>query len=109
LDELPQLWNVLTGDMSLVGPRPEVPEYVEMFRTRYQHILSVRPGITDIASIRFRDEEELLAQSPEPLHEYVKRVLPAKLDLADEYLQKRSLRLDLLILAKTLLVTLKTA
>jgi lipopolysaccharide/colanic/teichoic acid biosynthesis glycosyltransferase len=109
LDELPQSWNVLTGDMSLVGPRPEVPEYVEMFRTRYQHILSVRPGITDIASIRFRDEEKLLAQSPEPLREYVERVLPVKLDLADEYLQKRSLRLDLLILVKTLLVTLRTA
>jgi lipopolysaccharide/colanic/teichoic acid biosynthesis glycosyltransferase len=109
LDELPQFWNVLTGDMSLVGPRPEVPEYVEMFRTRYQHILSVRPGITDIASIRFRDEEKLLAQSPEPLREYVERVLPVKLDLADEYLQKRSLRLDLLILVKTLFVMLRTA
>ena len=109
LDELPQFWNVLTGDMSLVGPRPELPEYVEMFRTRYQHILSVRPGITDIASIRFRDEEKLLAQSPEPLREYVERVLPVKLDLADEYLQKRSLRLDLQILVKTLLVTLRTA
>jgi lipopolysaccharide/colanic/teichoic acid biosynthesis glycosyltransferase len=109
LDELPQFWNVLTGDMSLVGPRPEVPEYVEMFRTRYQHILSIRPGITDIASIRFRHEEKLLAQSPEPLREYVERVLPVKLDLADEYLQKRSLRLDLLILVKTLLVTLRTA
>ena len=109
LDELPQFWNVLAGDMSLVGPRPEVPEYVAMFRTRYQHILSVRPGITDIASIRFRDEEELLAQSPEPVREYVERVLPVKLDLADEYLRKRSLCLDLQILAKTLLVTLRTA
>lgn len=109
LDELPQFWNVLIGDMSLVGPRPEVPEYVEMFRTRYQHILNVRPGITDIASIRFRDEEKLLAQSPEPLREYVERVLPVKLDLADEYLLKRSLRLDLVILVKTLLVVLRTA
>ena len=109
LDELPQFWNVLTGDMSLVGPRPEVPEYVEMFRTRYQHILSIRPGITDIASIRFRHEEKLLAQSPDPFREYVERVLPVKLDLADQYLQKRSLRLDLLILLKTLFVTLWTA
>jgi lipopolysaccharide/colanic/teichoic acid biosynthesis glycosyltransferase len=80
-----------------------------MFRTRYQHILSVRPGITDIASIRFRDEETLLAQSPEPLREYVERVVPVKLDLADEYLQKRSLCLDLQILVKTLLVTLRAA
>ncbi len=108
LDELPQFWNVLTGDMSLVGPRPELPEYVEMFRTRYQHILNVRPGITDIASIRFRDEEKLLAQNPEPLREYVERVLPAKLDLADEYLNKCSLRFDLLILVKTLIVSLRT-
>ena len=59
LDELPQFWNVLSGDMSLVGPRPELPEYVEMFRTRYQRILNIRPGITDIASIRFRNEEKL--------------------------------------------------
>lgn len=109
LDELPQLWNVLTGEMSLVGPRPELPEYVEMFRTRYQHILGIRPGITDIASIRFRNEERLLAQCSEPLRTYVETVLPAKLALAEEYLQKRSLRLDLLILLKTLLVTLRTA
>ena len=105
MDELPQFWNVLSGDMSLVGPRPEVPEYVELFRARYKHILSIRPGITDIASLRFRDEEKLLAQSPEPLREYVERLLPLKLDLADEYLRQRSLRLDFLIMVKTLLVT----
>ena len=109
LDELPQFWNVLRGDMSLVGPRPELPEYVELFRSRYEHILSVRPGITDLASIRFRNEEELLARSPDALREYAVTVLPAKLDLADEYLQKRSLRLDLFILIETLLATLRTA
>ena len=59
LDELPQLWNVFIGEMSLVGPRPEVPHYVDMFHERYQRILIVRPGITDIASIRFRDEERV--------------------------------------------------
>ena len=108
LDELPQFWNVLCGDMSLVGPRPELPEYVEMFRSRYEHVLSVRPGITDLASIRFRDEEELLGRSSDPLREYAKSVLPAKLDLADEYLQKRSFWFDIVILVKTLLVTLRT-
>jgi lipopolysaccharide/colanic/teichoic acid biosynthesis glycosyltransferase len=106
LDEMPQFWNVLIGDMSLVGPRPEVPEYVEMFHDRYRHILTVRPGITDIASVRFRNEENLLAKGPEPLSEYVQRILPLKLDLADEYIRARSLQLDCLILLKTLLVTL---
>lgn len=109
LDELPQFWNVLCGDMSLVGPRPELPEYVEMFRSRYEHILSVRPGITDLASIRFRDEEEILGRSADPLREYAESVLPVKLDLADEYLHKRSFWLDLVILAKTLRVTLRAA
>jgi lipopolysaccharide/colanic/teichoic acid biosynthesis glycosyltransferase len=109
LDELPQFWNVLVGDMSLVGPRPEVPEYVEMFRERYQRILTVRPGITDIASIRFRNEEKLLARGSEPLREYIQNVLPLKLDLADEYLRTRSLCLDCFILFKTLLVILRTA
>lgn len=109
LDELPQFWNVLIGDMSLVGPRPEAPEYVDMFHGRYQRILKVRPGITDIASIRFRDEEKLLAKGAEPLREYVQSVLPLKLDLADEYIRTRSLRLDCLILFKTLLAILHTA
>lgn len=108
LDELPQFWNVLVGDMSLVGPRPEVPEYVEMFHDRYQRILKVRPGITDFASIRFRNEEKLLANGAEPLREYVQSVLPLKLDLAEEYVRTHSLRLDCLILFKTLLVTLRT-
>jgi lipopolysaccharide/colanic/teichoic acid biosynthesis glycosyltransferase len=108
LDELPQFWNVLMGDMSLVGPRPEVPKYVDMFQERYQRILKVRPGITDIASIRFRDEEKLLAKGADPLREYVQNVLPLKLDLADEYVSTRSLRLDCLILFKTLLVILRT-
>jgi len=108
LDELPQFWNVLIGDMSLVGPRPEVPKYVDMFHDRYQRILRVRPGITDIASIRFRDEEKLLAKGADPLREYVQSILPLKLDLADEYVLRRSLRLDFLILFKTLLVILRT-
>jgi len=104
IDELPQLWNVLLGDMSLVGPRPELPQYVEQFKARYERILAIRPGITDLASIRFRNEEELLAASREPLREYVERVLPLKLDLADEYIRTASFSRDLSILLRTALV-----
>ncbi|MBI3697017.1 MAG: sugar transferase, partial [Acidobacteria bacterium] len=106
LDELPQFWNVLRGDMSLVGPRPQVPEYVQLFRDRYEKILAVRPGITDLASVQFRNEEAVLAGGADPVGEYLSRVLPAKLDLADEYLRRRSLLLDLSILLRTLMVIL---
>lgn len=109
LDELPQFWNVLVGDMSLVGPRPELLEYVEMYRDRYRKILAVRPGITDLASVRFRNEELLLARASDPLSEYARRILPAKLDLAEEYLSRRSLRLDLLILLETFQATLQAS
>jgi lipopolysaccharide/colanic/teichoic acid biosynthesis glycosyltransferase len=101
LDELPQLWNVLSGSMSLVGPRPEVPEYVKLFQERYRRILAIRPGITDLASIRFRNEETLLAMAPDPLQEYADTILPAKLCLAEEYIAKWSLLLDLSILWHT--------
>jgi lipopolysaccharide/colanic/teichoic acid biosynthesis glycosyltransferase len=104
LDELPQLWNVLAGDMSLVGPRPEIPQYVHAFRRRYGAILSVRPGITDLASLQYRDEERTLAQAADPLQEYEAVVLPAKLDLAEQYLNRRSLALDFSILWRTLRV-----
>jgi len=101
LDELPQFWNVLRGDMSLVGPRPEVPEYVELFRERYCIVLAVRPGITDLASIHFRNEEEILSGSGEPLREYVERVLPAKLDLAEQYARTNTVLGDISILFRT--------
>lgn len=107
LDELPQLWNVLRGDMSLVGPRPEVPEYVERFRARYERILTIRPGITDPASIRFRNEEEVLSRSVEPLREYAEHILPAKLDLADEYIGKHSVFVDIYILLRTATLILR--
>jgi lipopolysaccharide/colanic/teichoic acid biosynthesis glycosyltransferase len=106
LDELPQLWNVLLGDMSLVGPRPEIPRYVEAFRGRYTAILALRPGITDLASLQFRNEEQVLANAADPLLEYESVVLPAKLDLADEYVQRHCFALDLLILWRTLCVCL---
>jgi lipopolysaccharide/colanic/teichoic acid biosynthesis glycosyltransferase len=101
VDELPQLLNVLKGEMSLVGPRPEVRKYVEMFRDDYAEILRVPPGITDLASLRYRDEAELLGRSENPEQEYVTRVLPEKIRLAKEYLARSSLRLDATLLLKT--------
>jgi lipopolysaccharide/colanic/teichoic acid biosynthesis glycosyltransferase len=106
IDELPQLWNVLRGEMSLVGPRPEVPHFVELFHDRYRAVLEVRPGITDLASIKFRHEEAILARSADPEREYGHRILPAKLDLAEQYVEKRSILGDIAIIAKTLQVTL---
>jgi lipopolysaccharide/colanic/teichoic acid biosynthesis glycosyltransferase len=103
IDELPQLLNVLRGDMSLVGPRPENPEYVELYRNDYKEVLTVRPGITDLASIRFRDEAEILGHAQDPEREYVERVLPEKIRLAKEYIQRSSFVFDVLIIAKTLL------
>lgn len=105
LDELPQFWNVLKGQMSVVGPRPEVPEYVQLFKERYESILTVCPGITDLASIHYRHEEEILAKSGNPLREYRERILPTKLDLADKYLRERTVLRDLEIIARTAVVT----
>jgi lipopolysaccharide/colanic/teichoic acid biosynthesis glycosyltransferase len=100
-DELPQFWNVLRGEMSVVGPRPEIPEYVELYKERYRNVLALRPGITDIASICFRNEEAILSHSPDPLREYKEHVLPAKLDLADKYISERSILGDFAIIART--------
>jgi lipopolysaccharide/colanic/teichoic acid biosynthesis glycosyltransferase len=102
IDELPQLINVLVGDMSLVGPRPEVRKYVEMFRNDYEEILRVRPGITDPASIKYRNEAEILGRAADPEKEYVCRILPEKIRLAKEYARNSSLGLDLMILLKTM-------
>lgn len=103
LDELPQLFNVLIGDMSFVGPRPEVPRYVERFRPEFSEVLTVRPGITDLASLRYIDEAALLAYSSNPEEEYQLKVLPEKLRLAKLYIRHMSLRLDLAIVLQTLL------
>ncbi len=101
IDELPQLINVLKGDMSLVGPRPEVGKYVEMFRPDYEEILEVRPGITDLASIVYRDEATLLGAVTDPEDEYVRRILPEKVRLAKEYLRRSSFFFDLTLMLKT--------
>jgi lipopolysaccharide/colanic/teichoic acid biosynthesis glycosyltransferase len=102
IDELPQLFNVLKGDMSLVGPRPEVPKYVEMFRAQYADILTVRPGLTDPASIQFMDESKFLAIEDDPELQYVKVILPRKLKIAHDHLASRSLTKDLRLVMLTL-------
>lgn len=103
LDELPQLINVLSGDMSLVGPRPEVPRFVELYPASIKKIIfSVRPGITDPASIIFRNENELLSQTSDPEKYYIDNIMPEKLDYYVEYVENRNLLMDFTILFKTL-------
>jgi lipopolysaccharide/colanic/teichoic acid biosynthesis glycosyltransferase len=102
LDELAQLLNVLKGDMSLVGPRPEVPRYVEMFHRDYEEILTVRPGITDLASLKYRHEAAILAAVKDPEQEYMTRLLPEKIMLAKQYIRDASFLFDLRLIFKTL-------
>jgi lipopolysaccharide/colanic/teichoic acid biosynthesis glycosyltransferase len=101
LDELPQLWNVLRGDMSFVGPRPEVPMYVDLESDAWKAVLQVRPGITDLATVLHRNEEELLSQAGDPESYYRNVVLPAKLQLNIDYLRSRSFWTDLELLFVT--------
>ena len=101
LDELPQLWNVLKGEMSLVGPRPEVPRYVESYSPAQRKVLTVRPGITDPASIFYRQEETMLAAHPDPDRHYRQVVLPDKLSMNLEYLDRISFSYDLFLVLRT--------
>jgi len=103
IDELPQLINVFRGDMSLVGPRPEVPRYVARYDERQRAVLDVRPGITDPASIAYRDENAILAAASDPEAVYVREIMPAKLEMNLDYLARRSLLSDLGIILDTLL------
>lgn len=102
IDELPQLWNVVRGDMSLVGPRPEVQKWVSVYPERWAKVLTVRPGITDNASIEFRHEEEILAASDEPEKTYCDEILPRKLTSYESYIENHSLVCDFNIILKTL-------
>lgn len=105
LDELPQLLNVVTGTMSLVGPRPEVPRYVAYYPPDLRAlVLSVSPGITDWAAIEYKDENALLASSSDPERTYIEQVLPDKLDQYARYVQERSFWIDLRIIFRTLAV-----
>lgn len=101
LDELPQLLNVLRGDMSLVGPRPEVRRYVDLYTPEQMHVLDVRPGITDMASILYRNESELLAHAEDPDRYYVEVVMQDKLRINLEYVANRSFAYDLQLIFKT--------
>lgn len=103
VDELPQLVNVLKGEMSLVGPRPEVAKYVEMFRSEYVTLLRVRPGITDPASITFSAEEEILSASVNWEDDYIKKVLPEKIRLSLQYVLNHNLVTDVNLIFKTIL------
>ena len=103
LDELPQLINVIKGEMSLVGPRPEVRKYVDLYTEEEKQVLKVKPGITDIASITFRNENDLLAQSADPQEYYIKEIMPQKLALSLSYIQKRTFLSDLKLIFKTII------
>jgi len=102
LDELPQLINVLIGDMSIVGPRPEVKQWTEVYPEKWEIVHTVKPGITDNASIEFRNEEELLAQSSNPEETYRNVILPRKLELYINYVQNHSFSGDLMIIIRTI-------
>ena len=102
LDELPQLFNVLRGDMSLVGPRPEVPVYVDKYTPEQRRVLSLTPGITDPASIAYANESELLAKSADPEHTYVHVIVPDKIRLNLEYAEHATVWSDLLVIFGTL-------
>lgn len=102
LDELPQLINVLKGDMSLVGPRPEVPRYVKLYSKEQLKVLDVRPGITDLASLRYSDENELLGTVENPEEYYINVIMKDKLDLNLEYIDKSNVFYDIVIILKTI-------
>jgi lipopolysaccharide/colanic/teichoic acid biosynthesis glycosyltransferase len=108
LDELPQLLNVLGGTMSLVGPRPEVPRYVDCYPPAVrQTVLSVAPGITDLAAILYKDENDILGRAPDPERAYIETILPVKLEYYERYVRDRSFWLDLRILVRTLAAILR--
>lgn len=100
-DEFPQFWNVLKGDMSIVGPRPEVKKYVDLYDTNQKEIFRFRPGITDVSSILFWNESELLAQSTDPERHYIDVILPQKIEMSLAYSRKANLFSDLGMIFKT--------
>ena len=102
LDELPQLWNVVKGELSLVGPRPEVEKYISFYKDDYKEILKIRPGITDYAAIKFKNEEEILAKFEDVEKAYIENVLPEKIKLYKTYLNEIGFLTDLKLIFKTL-------
>lgn len=102
IDELPQLLNIIKGDMSVVGPRPEVRRYVELYDERQRRVLTVRPGLTDYASLQYISESELLAKSDDPEKTYIEEIMPAKLELNLQYIDNQSLKEDFKLIFQTL-------
>ena len=102
IDELPQLLNIIKGDMSVVGPRPEVRRYVELYDERQRRVLTVRPGLTDYASLKYISESELLAKSDDPEKTYIEEIMPAKLELNLQYIDNQSLKEDFKLILKTI-------
>lgn len=107
LDELPQLFNVLIGDMSLVGPRPEVEKWVDIYPQQWAFVLTMKPGITDNAAILFRNEEDILAKVSNPEMYYKEIILPQKLNIYSDYILNHSFTIDILIIVKTILSIFK--
>lgn len=107
LDELPQLWNVLKGDMSFVGPRPEVREYTDLYTPEQRQVLMVRPGVTGLASIRYRNENELLTASSDPNRTYIDEVMPAKLALDLKYIPRACVSYDIKLIWETLVTVVR--
>ena len=103
LDELPQFLNILIGDMSFVGPRPEVKKYVDLYTEEQEKVLTVKPGLTDYASLRYFDENDILSQFEDPEKAYIEKIMPDKIKLNLEYISKMSLWIDIGILFKTFL------
>ena len=102
IDELPQLLNIIKGDMSVVGPRPEVRRYVDLYDERQRHVLTVRPGLTDYASLKYISESELLAKSDDPEKTYIEEIMPAKLELNLQYIDNQSFKEDLKLIFQTI-------
>ena len=103
IDELPQILNVLFNDMSFVGPRPEIKKYVDLYTPEQRHVLSIKPGITDYASIVYKDENEILGRASDPEHEYINKIMPHKILLNLTYIKKRSVEAYFSILFKTII------
>lgn len=107
IDELPQLWNILKGEMSFIGPRPEVPEYVALYNTKQRNVLKVRPGLSDYASLDYINENEILSKYSTPEEAYINIVMPQKLQLSLKYIHDMSLKTDFNIIIKTIAKIIK--
>ena len=107
IDELPQLWNILKGEMSFIGPRPEVPEYVALYNTKQRNVLKVRPGLSDYASLDYINENEILSKYSTPEEAYINIVMPQKLQLSLNYIHDMSLKTDFNFAIKTIAKIIK--